>query len=220
MGVFQEQDSGGCRFVVRPNCALTWRSTKILIWAFAGCFAAVCTYFAYLGAWLVLPFAGLELCVLAGGFYLSALAGHTREVILIEGSVLRVLRGRRRLEEVARFPVHWTRVVLRRHPRGWYPSRLLLGFHGKGLEVGSKLVEVERKELALRLQARLGDRQPPAGRPAPVAAGLTASEPAATGGLAVWSADAHRIDSALFDCTGAGAERFSGCALRAKRETS
>jgi uncharacterized membrane protein len=186
MAVFQEQDSGGCRIVVRPNCALTWRSTKIVIAAFAGCFAAVCAYFASLGAWLVLPFAGLELAVLAGGFYLSALSGHRREVIEIGGSDLRVLRGGRRLEEVARFPLHWTRVLLRRDPRGWYPSRLLLGCHGKGLEIGSKLVEAEREELALRLEARLGFRPVPAGGPARAAAGLETPETAEGAGSAAF----------------------------------
>ena len=85
MAVFQEQDSGGCRFTIRPNCALSWRATKYLVLAFACCFGAIGVYFASLGAWLVLPFAGLELVVLAGGFYFSSLAGHAREVIEIEG---------------------------------------------------------------------------------------------------------------------------------------
>jgi hypothetical protein len=100
----------------------------------------------------VLPFAGLELAVLAAGFYFSALAGHTREVIEIDGPVLRVLRGRGRLAEVASFPANWTRVLLQRDPKGWYPSRLLLRCHGKGVEVGGKLVEAEREELAASLR--------------------------------------------------------------------
>jgi len=156
MAVFQEQDRTAYRFVVRPNCALSWRTTKYLIWFFAACFAAVGAGFASLGAWLVLPFAGLELIVLVMGFYLSALAGHTREVIEIEGPLLRVLRGRRRLEEVARFPANWTRVRLHRDPRGWYPSRLVLRCHGHWLEIAGKIVEEEREELALALESWLG----------------------------------------------------------------
>jgi uncharacterized membrane protein len=156
MAVFQEQDSGAYRFVVSPNCALSWKSTKYLMWFFAACIAAVGAYFASLGAWLVLPFAGLELAVVVAGFYLSALAGHTREVIEIEGPVVRVLRGRRQLDEVARFPANWTRVALRRDPAGWYPSQLLLRCHGRRLEVAAKVVEAEREELALALENWLG----------------------------------------------------------------
>lgn len=159
MAVFQEQNNGEYRFVVSPNCALSWRTTKYLIWFFAACFAAVGAYFASLGAWLVLPFAGLELAVVVAGFYLSALAGHTREVIEIAGPVVRVLRGRRQFDEVARFPANWTRVALRRDPTGWYPSRLLLHCHGRRLEVAAKIVEAEREELALALENWLGFAQ-------------------------------------------------------------
>ncbi len=156
MAVFQEQDDAGYRFVVRPNCALSWRTTKYLIWFFAACFAAVGSYFASLGAWLVLPFAGLELVVVVAGFYLSAIAGHTREVIEIDGPVLRVLRGGRQLNEVASFPANWTRVVLQRDPTGWYPSRLLLRCHESRLEIAAKIVEAEREELARALEDWVG----------------------------------------------------------------
>lgn len=132
--------------------------TKYLIGFFAVCLAAVGAYFASLGAWLVFPFAGLELGVLVAGFYLSALAGHTREVIELDGPVLRVRRGRRRLDEVASFPANWTRIVLSRDPRGWYPSRLLLRYQGEGVEVGAKLVEDEREELAAGLRDLLDFR--------------------------------------------------------------
>lgn len=160
MPVFQAQASDGYRFVVLPNCALSWRTIKRVLLFFTACFAVLGAYFAALGAWLVLPFAGLDLLVLVVGFYLSALAGHTREVIEIEGPVLRVLRGGRRLEAVASLPANWTRVELRRDPHGWYPSRLLLRCHGKGLEVGSKLVEAEREELAGELSDNLGFGRP------------------------------------------------------------
>jgi len=156
MAVYEEQDHDRYRFVIQPNCALSWRTTKALIWFFAACLAAVSFYFLSLGAWLVLPFAGLEFAVLAAGFYASALAGHSREVVEIEGPVLRVLRGGRRLVEVAGFPVNWTQVVLQRDPTGWYPSRLWLRSHGRRLEIAAKIVEAEREELAAALEQRLG----------------------------------------------------------------
>jgi uncharacterized membrane protein len=169
--------SGDCTFTVRPNCALGWVWMKRLFLLLAACIVAVATYFASLGAWLVLPFAGLELAVLAAGVYLNARWGATREVISLRGDDLRVARGRRTLEEVARLPRHWTRVVLLRDPRGWYPSRLLLQCHGRRIEVASSLVESERVSLAEDLRARLifpSAVQHPA--PAPLVQGLGAAE--------------------------------------------
>jgi uncharacterized membrane protein len=161
MAVFREQDSNGYRFIVRPNCALSWRETKYLIGLFAACLGAIGIWFAVLGVWLVLPFAGLELAALAGGLYLGALDGHTWEAIEIDGPVLRVKRGSRRIQEVGRFPANWTRVVLDRDPNSWYPSRLLLQCQGRGLEVGARLVEAERQALASSLRDALDFRFAP-----------------------------------------------------------
>ncbi len=147
---------GACRYTLRPNCSLSWRRVKQLVVVLAVCMAAVSAYWVALGAWLVVPFTGLEFLVLGLGFYLCSVAGHTREVIEIDGEYLRVLRGHRRLEEVARFPRHWTSATLSRDPHGWYPSRLVLRCHGRRCEVASRLVEAEREALADELQVWLG----------------------------------------------------------------
>jgi len=211
MAVFQEQGHDGYRFVIRPNCALSWPMTKYLIWFFAACLAGVAAGFASLGAWLVLPFAGLELVVLAAGFYLSALAGHTREVIEIDGPVLRVLQGRHRLEEVGSFPANWVQVALWRDSKGWYPSRLLLRCHGKRLEVGSKLVEAEREDLAASLRDLLDFRLLRADRSdhEPISLGLGLPAHVGHGVHAAVDADVHATTGPSLVSKGA---RPEGCA--------
>ena len=156
MVVFQEAQAGRCRFTLRPNCAMSWRWTKRLMLCFAGCLVAVGGYFAARGAWLVLPFAGLELGVLCAGFYLNALAGKTREVVEVDEHNLRVLRGGGRLQEVATLSRHWTRVALLRDPRGWHPSQLLLRCHGRSVELRTRLLDSEREELAKALRSLVG----------------------------------------------------------------
>lgn len=165
------EDEAGYRITVRPNCSVSWRGTKRLIVGFAACLAAVSGYFAARGAWLVLPFAGVELAVLAAGFYLSALAGRTREVIEVRGDELRLLRGAGRPREVARLSRHWSRVALVRDPRGWHPSRLVLQCHGRSVEVLTRVVEAEREELAELLSRLLGSSAPLAGCGSSAAAG-------------------------------------------------
>ncbi len=149
---------GACRLTLKPNCSLSWRWVQRLFMGLACCILAVGAYWASLGAWLVLPFTGLELLVVGFGFYLSSVAGHRREVIEIDTGELRILRGGRRLEEVIRLPRYWTRATLSHDPRGWYPSRLVLRCHGRRLEVAARLVEGEREELAAELRGWLGLR--------------------------------------------------------------
>jgi len=183
MALFQEEDADGYRFTVHPNCALDWRWIKRVIFVFACCLGAVSWYFASRGAWLVLPFAGLELAVLGAGFYLSGLAGHRREVIEIRGNDLRVLRGGSRLQEIAAISRHWTRVSLVRDPRGWYPSRLVLRCQGHSVEILTRLVESERETLAAALDKVLRNDQlrESASSPNNVSRGIAA--PVSTEGL-------------------------------------
>ena len=155
MVTYQRLDSGDRIFTVYPNCALGWSWMRRLFLFLALCIAGVAVWFASQGAWLVMPFAGLEVMVLAAGIYLNGRWGATREIIALEGADLRIYRGRRELKEVGRLPRHWSRISLLRDPRGWYPSRLLLECHGRRLEVGTFLIEAERLRLAEDLRAEL-----------------------------------------------------------------
>jgi uncharacterized membrane protein len=177
MVTYQQFETGECHFTVSPNCSLGWTWMKRLFLFFGACLAAVAAWFASLGAWLVLPFAGLELLVLGIGIYANARWSATREVISLEGNRLRVLRGRRKPKEIACLPRHWARVHLRKDPRGWYPSRLLLECHGRSVEIGGSLVEQERTQLAEDLSARLSFHAGgPWHEPVPVPQGLDALE--------------------------------------------
>jgi len=177
MVTYRQFDSGECSFMLVPNCSLGWAWMKRVFLFFGLCLAAVATYFAYLGAWLVLPFAGLELLILGIGIYANARWGATREQVSLNGNRLRVMRGRGKPEEVACLPRHWTRIKLRKDPRGWYPSQLLLQCHGRTVEIGKALVESERIQLAEDLSARLSFH---AGalrhKPAPIPEGLGTAE--------------------------------------------
>jgi hypothetical protein len=75
---------------------------------------------------------------------------------------------------------HWTRVVLVRDPRGWHPSRLFLGCHGRRVEIRTRLVESERENLAYALERALGCGRPDERQIPP----LSASGEIGIGGLA------------------------------------
>jgi uncharacterized membrane protein len=156
MAVLTERRGEAQRYTLRPNRSLDWRTTKGLFLGFALCMGLFSAYWVAQGAWLVLPFFGLELLVLGLGLYLSALACGRREVIEIDGAELRVLRGGRHLEHTERLPRYWTRVVLSTDPAGWYASRLWLVAHGRRVRMGAALVEAERLALAAELTRQLG----------------------------------------------------------------
>jgi uncharacterized membrane protein len=172
--VEQSRGAGGdLFFVIWPHSALNWAGMRRLICVLTAAIVSVAVGFAAQGAWLVLPFAGLEALLVCGAVYLNARWAVTREVVRLAGGDVIVSRGRRNLVEVGRLSRHWTRVALLRDPRGWYPSRLLLESHGRRVEIGAVLSEPERERLASTLRGELGPVQAlHLSRPLPAAQGL------------------------------------------------
>ena len=114
--------------------------------------------FALIGFWPVLPFAGVEVIVLGLAVYNSALSGRETEVVRVTGDVVAVEKGRRQPREVWRFQRAWARIQLLPPLANWYPSRLVIGSHGKLVQLGAFLNEQERQRLAGALTCALAER--------------------------------------------------------------
>lgn len=108
--------------------------------------------FALIGAWLILPFAGLEMVVLGVGLYLGACRSAACEVVSIHDDVVEIQKGRRAPVQVCRFQRAWARVNMWRPVGGWLPSRLTIRSQGREVEIGADLNEDERESLARDLR--------------------------------------------------------------------
>jgi uncharacterized membrane protein len=141
---------------IRPNCALTPRGA--LAFFLSACIAPtlIALLLALRGFWPVLPFAGLELVVLAWALRASLERGHHQQCITVTEAEVRVDSSGRGTHERIVFPRHWARVKLRRPATRLHPSRLVIESHGRQCELGSFLTEEERCGLALRLQRLVG----------------------------------------------------------------
>jgi len=138
------------RRIARRNNSLS-TTGRLLVFAFLSAVSVgIAAAFAYFGAWLILPFAGLEMLVLYLAFsYLERHSGDY-ELIEIDGDRLRVERldGGAASSEV--FCCYWARVVV--SPDG---GRLTLRSHGRELEIGRALSDAQRLDLARALRHRL-----------------------------------------------------------------
>lgn len=106
--------------------------------------------FMLAGAWLVLPFAGLEALVL--GVALCAVSKHKNdfERITISGDALKVELQHREKLSTFDFSCYWVQVIVNRVGRG-HQSRVWLRSHGKQIELGRLLDDEDRLVLANRL---------------------------------------------------------------------
>jgi uncharacterized membrane protein len=139
-----------------PNCSLTPRAALLF-------FASLCTmslliggFFAALGFWPVLPFAGLEMLVLGIALNLSMRRRFCSEIISVTITSVEIEVRTARAVSSFVFPRHWAQVKLRRAKSPWHPSSLSIQSHGRVCELGRFLTEEARCALARRLQRLIG----------------------------------------------------------------
>ncbi len=152
MAILDADDSYSVTF--KSNCSLSGsgKVKVMLLLTIIPCCIAV--GFAWLGAWLVLPFIGLEIFALAYAFYHVSSHDSDYESISINGESLIVERCTR--QELSKHVLnpYWAKVVQHALPNG--ELRLGLVSHGKEVEVGRFLTSKQRESLALQLEKRIG----------------------------------------------------------------
>ena len=144
------------RIELAPNCSLTPQGARLFVGGLAVVTFAVAGFFALQGFWPVLPFAGLEIGLLAWAVRASMRRGTEREVIVVSEAQVLVERRTSSGSRLSVFPRHWARVTLRDPQPARHPSRLAIESHGRSCEVGRFLTEDERRRLAARLERLVG----------------------------------------------------------------
>ncbi len=128
------------------------RGCGLVFGGLAGFTLVVAVVFAALGAWLILPFAGLEAMALYLAFNWVTRHANDSESLLIRGDV--VALAVRDETQVRRYEFNrlWARVVVDQRARS---LRLALRSHGREVEVGRYLDADGRQVLARELKWRL-----------------------------------------------------------------
>ncbi len=153
-----DAETGEKTIVLRPNDSLNRRQGIALLLFCAVLMGTVAGFCAAFGAWMVLPFSGLEWLLLAYCLRLGMKASARKEVITISEGLVKVEKGRRRPEQVYKFQRAWVTLNWVQSPIRGRPSRLSLRLHGNEVEIGQFLVEPERQALAKQLKVLLNSR--------------------------------------------------------------
>lgn len=111
---------------------------------------AIAIGFALLGAWLVLPFAGIEIAVLGAALLWVMRHGFDYESICLSGGMLEIEIGDGGEKLQRRFNPAWARLVVENHGAA---TRIALRSHGNEFEIGRHLNAEDRLDLARQLGA-------------------------------------------------------------------
>ena len=146
--------AGEVVFHSRPRCSLTRAQERLVFRSLVVLCFGTAIGFAILGFWLVLPFAGLEIGLLAWALDTLRSRESNYETLTIDGDVVMLewrtgLRSGRR--EMNR---QWVQVLCDCSTNG-RNCRLSVSSHGRKTEVGHYLSDEARLQLAATLRSKL-----------------------------------------------------------------
>lgn len=152
----------GLRLLLTPNRSMTWHG-NVRIWLCLFAISVVITTgFSLAGAWVIVPFAGLELIALAFGIYLTSRDCQRREVLTINDTDIHIEKGMKQKQAEWTLPRRYARLRLDAPAHPFTPAKLSLTHRDTDVPLGhflniddtailvdlleSRGVVVERKE--------------------------------------------------------------------------
>jgi uncharacterized membrane protein len=139
------------RFLIRPNSSLSWRDAVRFYISMVLVSFGIAIAFALQGAWLILPFAGLEMLLLGIALYIVARRAARWQEISINGDRIHVVEHDPRRQQEQSLQRAWAQVIHEDAAIKGHPSKLSIRSHGRSIEIGRCLNEQEKRCLAEQL---------------------------------------------------------------------
>lgn len=141
--------------ITRPNCSLSGAGRLLFFCVMSLLSLVIAASFALAGAWLIFPFAGLE--VMALGWALYYISCHTGdyECIVVSGDrVLVETRNYKTVEQVE-LSRHWVQVIVQ-PASGQGRCRVWVRASGREVELGRFVDDEGRMTLSRQIKERVG----------------------------------------------------------------
>jgi len=145
------------RILIRPNQSISWKSGLIFMLVIAFTCLSIGLGFAYVGATLILPFAGLEVIFVGICTYLVLNKTSQQEVITLSKDKLIIEKGAYRLKKVWEYFRLWSYITVERPQHPWYPAHIVVTSKGERVPLGDFLNEQEKEELVSSLESIIQD---------------------------------------------------------------
>tara|TARA_Y100000766_G_scaffold225854_1_gene198677 strand:+ start:203 stop:685 length:483 start_codon:yes stop_codon:yes gene_type:complete len=145
------------RILIKPNQSISWKSGLVFVLVIAFTCLSIGLGFAYVGATLILPFAGLEVIFVGICTYLVLNKTSQQEVITLSKDKLIIEKGAYRLKKVWEYFRLWSYITVERPQHPWYPAHIVVTSKGERVPLGDFLNEQEKEELVSNLENIIQD---------------------------------------------------------------
>tara|TARA_Y100001970_G_scaffold1382_1_gene1631 strand:- start:2535 stop:3017 length:483 start_codon:yes stop_codon:yes gene_type:complete len=140
------------RITLTPNKSLSWKSNILFILAISVTCGVIGIAFYIAGAFLILPFAGLEIILVGTCVYLVVQRSYKQEIITLTPEKLKIEKGISKPNQFWEYFRIWAFVVVEKPKHPWYPAHIVITSKGERVPIGDFLTEKEKLDLVDKLR--------------------------------------------------------------------
>lgn len=136
-----------------PNRSSSWAETRLFIFIICGMMLLIGTFWAFVGAWMILPFSGIEAALVAYFLYRVCLGTYQKQVITFASDTVLIETGKH-------FPKHrWkldkdrSYLALTEPKNPHSPMGIKISDSITSLEVGDFLNKTDKQDALTKLKA-------------------------------------------------------------------
>jgi len=133
------------RLTIKPTRSISWRGNLIFLLLISTPILIIAFGFLYVGAPIILPFAGLEILIVLLASYYVYQKTNKQEIITISPEKLIIEKGKFRPETSIEFIREWAYVFVERAKHPWYPVHIVISSKGQRVPVGEFLTDDDKK---------------------------------------------------------------------------
>ncbi len=146
-----EQNNDSVQIVLTPNRSMSWRGNQLFILSMLLLSGAIGIGFALMGAWVVLPFAGLEMLALSGALYYVSWKLNYRHVINVKRDRLTIEKGHYKPKKVWQFKREDAALTIEPQKHPWDAPTLRVRHKQELIVIGEFLSQADHKQLVKAL---------------------------------------------------------------------
>ena len=140
------------RILLRPNQSTSWKTSLLFVSVIAFTCLAIGIGFAFAGATMILPLAGLEVLFVGVCVYLVMKKTYKQEVITLTKEKLKIEKGAGKIDQVWEYFRMWSYVSVEKPEHPWYPAHIVIRSKGERVPIGDFLNEEEKEDLVISLE--------------------------------------------------------------------
>ena len=136
-----------------PNRSASWAETRLFIFIICGVMLTIGAFWAFSGAWMILPFSGIEAGLVAFLFYRVCLATYHKQVITFANDSVLIQFGKHFPKRSWQLPLNSVYLALTEPKQKFSPVRLNVSDGKQSIELGAFLNNEDKQHALLNLMA-------------------------------------------------------------------